>query len=298
MKRANFLSGLAIDRVSQLRGDPNRVAEAWAQPDTRVLPVWRSKHLVLDGEPPEIVFTGADALAKDSEPVLPVLLGQGDGVFYFAVDLSLIEEPGQQLGLDASHAWLGLREVAPLVAQEEGALLAYTNGIMSWHRRHLFCGQCGGATSVAQAGHVRECAACGATHFPRTDPAVIMLVTEGESCLLGRQPSWPKKVYSTIAGFVEPGESLEEAVAREVHEETGILVRDVRYHSSQPWPFPGSLMLGFTAVAETRDITLLNDDELEDARWFARKELKNEEGVRLPSEISLARRLIEDWLER
>ncbi len=133
-------------------------------------------------------------------------------------------------------------------------------------------------------------------HFPRTDPAVIMLVTESEHCLLGRPPSWPKQVYSTIAGSVEPGESLEEAVAREVQEETGVLVRGVRYHSSQPWPFPGSLMLGFTAMGETRDITL-GDDELEDARWFTREELKSGERVQLPSEISIARRLIEDWLE-
>ena len=294
VKRANFLSGLAIDRVSRLRADPNRVAEAWARPDTRVLPVWRSKHLVLGDEPANVVFIDADKLAEDSEAVL---LGEGDRLFYFAVDLSYVEEPGEQLGLDASHAWLGLREIAPLVPQSEGALLAYANGIMSWHRRHLFCGQCGSATSVAQAGHVRECAACGTMHFPRTDPAVIMLVTEGEHCLVGRQPSWPKKVYSTIAGFVEPGESLEEAVTREVHEETGVLVGDVRYHSSQPWPFPGSLMLGFTAVAETRDITL-PDDELEDARWFTREELKSGERVQLPSEISIARRLIEDWLER
>ena len=286
-----------IDRASRLRTDPKRVAEAWARPDTRILPVWRSKHLVLRGEPsepPEIVFIGADKIAKDSEPVL---LGKGDGLFYFAVDVSYIEEPGEQLGRDSSHAWLGLRELAPLVPREEGALLAYTIGLISWHRRHRFCGQCGSPTTVAQSGHVRECEACGAMHFPRTDPAVIMLVTEGEHCLVGRQASWPNKVYSTLAGFVEPGESLEEAVAREVHEETGVLVHGVRYHSSQPWPFPGSLMLGFTAVAETRDITLL-DDELEDARWFTRAELKSGDRVQLPSEISIARRLIEDWLER
>ena len=257
------------------------------------MPVWRSKHLVLGDEPSEIVLIGADKIAKDSDPVL---LGKGDGLVYFAADLSNIEEPSKQLGLDASHAWLGLREVAPLAPRADGALLAYANGILSWHRRHRFCGQCGSPTSSAQAGHVRECAACSAMHFPRTDPAVIMIVTQGELCLLGRQSSWPNKVYLTLAGFVEPGESLEEAVAREVHEETGVFVRDVRYHSSQPWPFPGSLMLGFTAAATTRDITL-GDDELEDARWFTREELKSGEHVQLPSEISISRRLIEHWLE-
>ena len=295
MKRANILSGLAVDRASGLRTDPVRLAEAWGQPETRVLPVWRSKHIVVSEEPSRVAFVGPDRF-RDRDRDNAILLGQRDGATFFAVDVSEIDEPLDELGLDDVHVIMGLREVASLLSQSDGALLAYANGMMSWHRRHRFCSGCGAATASAQAGHVRECTSCEELHFPRADPAVIMLVTDGAECLLGRQSAWPDKVYSTLAGFVEPGESLEEAVAREVQEEAGIRVKDVRYHSSQPWPFPGSLMLGFTAVATTRDIEL-STDELEEARWFTRDELRAAEEVRLPSEISIARRLIEDWLE-
>ena len=295
MKRGNILSGLAVDRASGLRGDPARLAEMWGRSETRVLPVWRSKHIVVSEEPSRVAFVEADRF-RELDREQAILLGQGDGATYFAVDVSEVEEPLEVLGLDAAHAIMGLREVASLLSQEDGALLAYANGMMSWHRRHGFCSACGAPTVPAQGGHVRECTACEELHFPRTDPAVIMLVTAGDECLLGRQAAWPDKVYSTLAGFVEPGESLEEAVAREVREEAGIRVEDVRYHSSQPWPFPGSLMLGFTAVATSRDIEL-QTDELEDARWFEREELRAAQDVRLPSEISIARRLIEDWLE-
>lgn len=295
MKRANILSGLAVDRAAGLRTNPDRLAEVWGSSETRVLPVWRSKHIVVSAEPSQLAFVNVDRFA-DADRDRAILLGQGKGATYFAVDVSEVEEPLGELGLDDAHAILGLREVASLLSQEDGALLAYANGMLSWHRRHGFCGACGGPTAPAQAGHVRECTSCEELHFPRTDPAVIMLVTAGDECLLGRQAAWPESVYSTLAGFVEPGESLEEAVAREVAEEAGIAVTDVRYHSSQPWPFPGSLMLGFTAVATTRDIEL-QTDELEDARWFTRDALRSGEGVKLPSEISIARRLIEDWLD-
>lgn len=191
--------------------------------------------------------------------------------------------------------------MASLLAPGEGELLAHARALAYWHRRHRFCGDCGHPTEGAQGGHVRVCSnpQCGRQHFPRTDPAVIVLVTAGERCLLGRQPSWLPGRYSTIAGFVEPGESLEAAVVREVGEETGVRVREVRYQSSQPWPFPASLMLGFRAVAEGEDIHL-GDEELEDARWFSREELERamEEGaLRLPGRISIAYRLIEDWFD-
>ena len=295
MKRANVLSGLAVDRATGLRTDPTRLAEAWGRSETRVLPVWRSKHIVVTEGSSRVAFASPDRF-EDRALENAILLGEGDGTTYFAVDVSEVDEPLEELGFDTVHMVMGLRELAPLLSQSDGALLAYANGMMSWHRRHRFCSACGGLTASAQAGHVRKCSACEELHFPRTDPAVIMLVTDGDECLLGRQAAWPDKVYSTLAGFVEPGESLEEAVAREVHEEAGIRVEDVCYHSSQPWPFPGSLMLGFTAVAMTRDIEL-QTDELEDARWFTRDELRTADAVRLPSEISIARRLIEDWLD-
>jgi NAD+ diphosphatase len=292
-RRANVLSGLSIDRAAGLRTNPERLAEAWRRAETRVLPVWRSKHFVVSEELSRVAFVGPERFPGFEEAIL---LGEGDGAVYFAVDVSHVEQPLAELGLDELHTVLGLREVASLLPQAEGALLAYANGMSSWHQRHRFCSVCGCETVSAQAGHVRECTACGEIHFPRTDPAVIMLVTRDDECLLGRQAAWPEKVHSTLAGFVEPGESLEEAVAREVYEEAGIKVEDVQYHSSQPWPFPGSLMLGFTAVATTRDI-VLQTEELEAARWFRADELREQEVVKLPSEISIARRLIEDWLE-
>lgn len=293
--RPNWLSGLELDRASALRSSPERLDDAWARPDTRVVPVWRSKHIVVREDVTSLVLFGPDRVEdyRDSR----VLLGTSGEAAYFAVDLSPADEPLETLGLEPAHAVLGLREVAPLVSQAEGALLAYAGGILSWHRRHRFCGVCGSETRATQGGHVRACTNenCKELHFPRTDPAVIMLVTDGERSLLGRQASWPKKVYSTLAGFVEPGESLEEAVKREVYEETSVELDEVQYHSSQPWPFPSSLMLGFTARAKSREIRL-QPDELEDARWFTRDEVRRREGVELPSSISIARRLIEDWL--
>ena len=201
---------------------------------------------------------------------------------------------------DAS--FVDLRAVGALLDRAEGALLAYARGIMHWHARHRHCGACGAPTRVEAAGHVRRCsdASCNAEHFPRTDPAVIMLVTSGDHALLGRQRVWPAGMHSTLAGFVEPGESLEEAVAREVMEEAGVAVRpeDVCYHSSQPWPFPGSIMLGFHVEARERSLSV-DAEELETAGWFARDFLLSEhdpEVFRLPRPDSIARRLIEDWL--
>jgi NAD+ diphosphatase len=165
-----------------------------------------------------------------------------------------------------------------------------------WHASQTFCGSCGSPARPAAAGNSRVCVneACLRQIFPRVDPAIIVLVSDGERCLLGRQSNWPEGRYSTIAGFVEPGESLEDAVRREVYEETNIRVGTVNYHSSQPWPFPSSLMLGFVAEARSADI-VLNDGELDDARWFSRSELRSGD-LKLPFRISIARRLVEHWM--
>jgi NAD+ diphosphatase len=295
LSRPNYLSGLDLDRGASLRSDPDALEEVWRRSDTRVLPVWRSRHIMIPSDPPEVAFLESEAIVSRLET--RVFLGTSGDRAYFAMDLSELEEPIAELGLESAHSLMGLREVAPLLPQSEGALLAYASGILTWHRRHRYCGVCGSETMPTSGGHVRTCGSesCKALHFPRTDPAVIMLVTDGDECLLGRQSSWPGRVYSTLAGFVEPGESLEEAVRREVREETGVELSDVRYHSSQPWPFPSSLMLGFTARATSRDVRL-QLEELEDARWFTRDALRLRQGAELPSAISIARRLIEDWL--
>ncbi len=189
-----------------------------------------------------------------------------------------------------------LRQAAAIVEPEDGALLAYARAMMTWHQRHRFCGACGAPTESQQAGHLRRCtrAECAAEIFPRTDPAVIMLVCDGDWCLLGRQARWPPGVYSALAGFVEPGESLEDAVAREVMEEAGVAIEGCEYHSSQPWPFPSSIMLGFWATARRGEVHV-DGSELEEARWLHRDQVLAQE-VRLPPKLSIARRLIDDWL--
>jgi len=193
-----------------------------------------------------------------------------------------------------------LRQLAGRLDRHEGALLAFARAMVFWHSRHRFCGVCGAPTQSEEAGHMRRCTdpACAAMHFPRTDPAVIMLVTDGERALMGRNKNFVPGMYSTLAGFVEPGESLEDAVAREVLEETGIAVGAVHYHSSQPWPFPANIMLGFHADATTTEIKV-DYGELEDARWFERDWILahvDDDTFRLPRRDSIARRLVEDWL--
>lgn len=223
----------------------------------------------------------------------------------FALDISGIEDPSavdwNKHGATATAEFLDLRQVAALLPPSDGNVLAYARAMATWHRNHSHCGRCGAATTIESSGHLRRCPNCTFEIFPRTDPAVIMMVHDGgDRCLLGRQASWPEGIYSTLAGFVEPGESLEMAVAREVLEESGVVVTKVDYHSSQPWPFPTSIMLGFQAEAEYGPTNTAHDDELEDARWFSAKELRtlvDRKEVRLPSPMSISRRLVDHWLE-
>ncbi|HEY0526742.1 MAG TPA: NAD(+) diphosphatase [Stellaceae bacterium] len=307
----NFYDEPFLDRAGLRRGDPHWLAERFADPAARLVPVWRSQNLFRrESLEPVLLPPGTIAVSVE-ETVLLGIDAAGDGAAYFAVDLSGHEAPPLDLlseSLTASSAAAGeiefrdLRAVGPLLPREQGALLAYARAMAYWHARHRFCGVCGSATLSAEAGHVRRCTnpACAASHFPRTDPAVIMLVTDGTRCLLGRQPQWPAGMHSTLAGFVEPGESLEAAVAREVKEETGIEVTDVAYHSSQPWPFPCSIMLGFHARATTTRIEV-DPRELQQAAWYERDWIlahQDDDEFRLPRKDSIARRLIEDWLGR
>jgi len=238
-----------------------------------------------------------------------VFLGLIEERAHFALDLSPLEAPLEMLrspalaasGIDAARVrFTDLRQLGGRIERREGALLALARAMMFWHARHRFCGLCGNPTRSEEAGHMRRCTdpACNTMHFPRTDPAVIMLVSDGERALMGRSKQFPPGMYSTLAGFVEPGESLEMAVAREVREETGIEVGAVYYHSSQPWPFPANIMLGFHAAALTTEITI-DYGEIEDARWLERQWLlshADDDSFRMPRLDSIARRLIEDWL--
>ncbi len=300
MARPNFYAGTGIDRVTLRREDDEYIQDLLSDSRTRFVPVLQERNLIQSGPEPKAVFvSGMMARVLTGSGADLIFLGVIDECAHFAVDIGELDLPLDQMG-----EFVDLRQVGPLLFQRDGSLLAYARGMTYWHRRHRFCGVCGSPTKVIKAGHERQCTneRCKAQHFPRTDPAVIMLVTHGDQALLGRGRHFPAGMHSTLAGFVEPGESLEDAVAREVFEEVAVRVKDVRYHSSQPWPFPASIMLGYSAEAESMDFTV-NPDELETARWFTRAELKEAQGQRsstgffLPRRDSIARRLIEDWLD-
>lgn len=301
--RPNHFAGGEIDRFAHMRADAEWVAARLRDPETRVVPVWRSRSLVLplddDGAAYEPVYLSLDAAREVAEPETEwVFLGLDSGCPVFAADLAsdgfAEREPLEGLG-----TFLDLHRMGAMLSRHDGSLLAYARGVTTWSTRHRFCGRCGHPTTPTDGGHVRRCSneLCEEQHFPRTDPAIIVLVADGDHCLLGRKDVWPDGVYSTLAGFVEPGESLSEAVRREVLEESGIEVGDVRYRSSQPWPFPSSLMLGFHATRIGGELQV-DGVELEDARFFHRSEFEGRRdiGLRLPSRVSIARRLIEDWL--
>jgi NAD+ diphosphatase len=275
----NTFAGEALDRAGPHRRDEPWLAARMADPATRVVAA-SAAGVVVAGERPRMF--AVDELPDGLELVL---LGvDGDDRAVFAAD------PGDELPGERR----GLRDLAPVLSQAEGGMVAHAVGLLNWHRRHRFCANCGTPTEAREAGHVRVCPACGAQHHPRTDPVVIMLVTDGDRALLGRQAQWPTGRYSALAGFVEPGESLEEAVAREVREEAGVQVADVRYRSSQPWPFPSSLMLGFSARWAGGE-PAVRDAELEDVGWFAREAIVGGD-VLLPPPTAIARRLIDEWL--
>jgi len=277
-----------------LRQDPEWFAAALADERSRAIPVWNSRNLIAEGDNPRGVFLDlSEVPVEQRNSAELILLGRFGDTSYFTYEIESIEPPPSPLGTRFED----LRLLAAVLPIDEAGLLGYARAIVSWRRRHRFCGLCGARTMSARSGHMLVCSdsACRHEQFPRIDPAIIVLVSDGERALLGRQASWPIGRYSTIAGFVEPGESLEDAVAREVLEETGIEVDEIEYHSSQPWPFPASLMLGFTAHAVTTEVRL-RDEELEDARWFARADLASN-GTLLPPRQSISFRLIEHWFD-
>lgn len=301
-KKPNFYGFSGLDRSAHIREDEGWIDRLLGTPDTRLVPVWRSRSLIAEdagGDPRAAVLLAVDHQVLIEQAVFVAFLGEKGGVAHIAVDLSSFDETRIHETFADHGLFTDLRQIGPLLERFEGSLLAYARGLMYWHQRHRFCGVCGGPTVAIKGGHQRNCSndGCRAPTFPRTDPAVIMLVHDGDRALLGRQKIWKPGMYSTLAGFLEPGETLEEAVAREVWEEANIDVEDVRYHSSQPWPFPASIMLGFHAKARSTEIRR-NDEEVEDAQWFTIDELRNFEdyGKSLPRLDSIARRLIEDWM--
>ena len=281
-------AGTTVDRAALLRRDEAWLAEARHAPSTRVIAVRLPTQLLM-AEGPRLGQVSAASLP--AEAALTFLgLDDGGGAL-FAFDM------GTDGDAPSEHAFEELRALAAILPAGEAAMAAHAVAMVAWHRRHRYCGGCGSLTEVREAGHSRRCPSCATQHFPRIDPAVIMLVTDGERCVLGRRPGARSGAWSVLAGFVEPGETLEHAVAREVHEEVGLHVIAARYLGAQPWPFPANLMLGFEARADYAPLQV--DDELEEARWFTRRELTGalaERGVNIPPPISIAHHLIQAWL--
>ncbi len=276
-------TGGVLDRVAEHRGDPHWLAAQTSDPQARA------------------VLANADGIhaVDDRLALVPLPSANGEEPMLLGRDA---DGPVFAVEAPAGTDMLGLRAAAAVLSAEDAGLAAHAAALLNWHRHHRHCSVCGTATTVGEGGIVRNCPNCGAQHHPRTDPVVIMLVVEGDRVLLGRQPTWPPGRYSALAGFVEPGESLEEAVAREVREEAGVEVGLPRYIASQPWPFPSSLMLGFIAPwqgGEPRRI----DEELEDVRWFERAEVEaavddREGALGVPPRFAIARRLLEHWVRR
>lgn len=277
--------GSGLDRADVLRNDAAALDAAVADPATRFILLWRGKPLVSgDGLLALDRLPAAHPVFADA-PGAPIFLGQEDGRAIFAHDLSNwapeafdesqlggFFDPSEQRhpALSGDQRFAELRHVMTQLTPRDAELAATAKAVFGWHGRHLFCARCGAASEMVRAGWQRVCPSCGAAHFPRTDPVVIMLITRGNDTLLGRSKGWPEGLYSCLAGFVEPGETVEAAVRREVFEESGITVGPVRYVASQPWPFPASLMLGCHGIAESAEITV-DETEMDDVRWVSRE---------------------------
>ncbi|MBI1759353.1 MAG: NAD(+) diphosphatase [Actinobacteria bacterium] len=293
LREVPALSRSEHDRSAHRRTDEGWLAEAWQRARVLVIAEEGTTAVTDTGTGPRLAYRSPDA---EGPAGLRLFLGERDGTPYFA---TLPGSGGATLpgAVPGGERWLGLPAVAADLDDFDAGLLVTATALAGWHARHPRCARCGAVTEVIHAGWTRRCPDDGSEHWPRTDPAVIMLVHDGaDNCVLGRGKSWPEGRYSILAGFVEPGESLEGAVAREVAEEVGLRVTDIAYLGSQPWPFPASLMLGFIARVDGDPTLRVSGDELAEARWFSRAEIRAG-AVRLAPSVSIAFRIITDWLD-
>lgn len=300
-------AGNPLDRASERRSDAEWIAAQRCSANSLVWPIWRLQPLVLGDERAHRLDAGylrpglAEKLAAEDAPFIFLGIDEA-GAAVFALDISAATDPMNEGPLAGLGHFRDARTAAQLLPLKDAAILAQAKALIDWHRRHGFCPNCGARTVVADAGYRRHCGACGTDHFPRTDPVVIMLAIHGDACLVGRAPRFPKGMFSALAGFIEPGETIEEAVAREVYEEAGVRVRDVTYFATQPWPFPSSLMIGCFAQAAAREITL-HDEELAEAFWLEKSKLRallageQVDGLCVPPPIAIAHHLLKRFAE-
>jgi NAD+ diphosphatase len=301
-----YYDDITLDRAHHLRMDEDWLSTGLNDSTLHIIPVWRDQSLIVtnslaNSQPNAAILMdrAADKVRQNAKTL--VFLGKKDDIIYCAADLSHIENPHSTI-LPKDTSFEDLRRIATTLDPIEAGYLAYARALIHWHQGHQFCGSCGKSTKSSRGGHQRVCLnpVCGKSHFPRTDPAVIMLVThpKEDKCLLGHNKKFQGLRYSTIAGFVEPGETLEQAVTREVFEETNVQTVDVEYKASQPWPFPASIMLGFRARAITTEI-ICHDEELTEAKWFSRADVKKmavAHEILPPTNLSISRWLIDCWL--
>jgi NAD+ diphosphatase len=299
----NIFAGNPLDRASDRRSDSAWIAEQLASSDTLALPLWNGAPFIEDDAkggvrlayiPPAL----AEELAAGTERLL--FLGLWKNTAVFGVDLEGPSDPAAA-PLNGLGRFEDLRGLALRLPETEAAIAATAKGVFEWRRRHRHCSACGQPSEVAEAGWKRVCPSCNAEHFPRTDPVAIMLPAHGERCLLGRQAVWPKGMWSALAGFIEPGETIEEGCARELKEEAGLDAVSVRYHSTQPWPYPSSLMIGLLAEVAPGEAAP-SDTELEAVRWFTREEARalldgKLDGAFAPPRLAIAHQLIKAWVE-
>lgn len=307
----NIFANNPLDRASYRRADKDWVAAQLADSASLFVPFHRLQPFVLPEEKPsqgkDVGWLRMGLLHELAGPEpLVVFLGINKrGKSLFAADVSGLKNAENHPALKGFGAFEELRGLAMAgeITPSELAILAQSKSMIDWHQRHGFCSVCGTRTEMAEAGYKRACPSCKAEHFPRTDPVVIMLATHGDTCFLGRQKIWPKGMFSALAGFIEPGESIEEAVARELHEEAGLSTASVSYHSTQPWPYPSSLMIGCMAVAEN-DTFKIDGIELSEGRWFSRAEVKavlagkGDGSFWMPPPFAIAHQLVKTFAEQ
>ena len=299
--RRNQFTAVRLNREVELRDDATWVAEMLANPQTRLVPLWRSRSLLERGTDGTIaVYLSPAELAEPDRIQPPTLLGNDGEREYFAVSVTDTQKDSI-LAKFPKALFADLRRASIDMAAKHAGILAYAKALHYWQHRHAFCGVCGNPNLLRSAGHRMMCSndECARESFPRIDPAIIVLVTHKDACLLGRNAKWRAKHFSTLAGFVEPGESLEDAVVREVYEEVQVQLESIRYVSSQPWPFPASAMCGF--YAEAVDRSSGTSDEVEETQWFTVESLTNavlNDEVRLSPPVSIAFRLLADWFRK